>query len=94
MKRQGDVLIVMIGAIPKGATKRKSRVLSEGEVTGHAHRLDGGKVYEKEDVLYFRAESVVHLNHEEHATLTLEPGAYRVIQQREYEPEGWRNVGD
>ena len=94
MKRQGDLLIVMIGEIPEGATRRESLVLAEGEATGHAHRLDAGEVYEKEGVLYFRAEQVVHLVHEEHAMIALEPGAYQVIRQREYEPEGLRHVTD
>ena len=87
-------MIVTIGAIPEGAVRRKSRVLAEGEATGHAHRLDAGAVYEKDGVLYFRSESVVHLNHEEHGRITFKPGAYKVVRQREYEPEGWRNVRD
>ena len=94
MKRQGDILIVMVDAIPQGAAKKTTRVLAEGEATGHAHKLDAGDVYEKYGVLYFKADEVVRLNHEEHGQLSFEPGVYRVIQQREYEPEGWRNVED
>lgn len=94
MKRQGDILIVKRTFIPDGAVKRQDRVLAEGEATGHAHRLDAGDVYEKEGALYFKADEAVHLNHEEHGRLTFEPGIYRVIRQREYEPEGWRNVAD
>lgn len=94
MKRQGDILIVMISEVPEGVAKRESLVLAEGEATGHAHRLDAGEVYEKDGTLYFRADGVVHLVHEEHAVITFEPGAYRVIRQREYEPEGWSNVAD
>lgn len=94
MKRQGDILIVAAEAIPAGAVKQSNRVLAEGEATGHAHKLDAGDVYEKDGVLYFKAEDVIHLNHEEHGQLTFHPGVYRVIRQREYEPEGWRNVAD
>ena len=94
MKRQGDILIVKIVRVPEGAVKQQNRVLAEGEATGHAHRLDNGDVYEKGGVLYFRAEEVVHLNHEEHGQITFEPGIYKVVRQREYEPEGWRNVAD
>ena len=34
------------------------------------------------------------LRHDEHGPLTLAPGNYRVIRQREYSPEEIRNVAD
>lgn len=34
------------------------------------------------------------LRHDEHGALSLEPGNYEVIRQREYSPEGWRQVED
>ena len=94
MKRQGDILIIKVEAVPAGAVRQESRVLAEGEATGHAHRLDSGVVYEKDGVLYFRAVDSVRLNHEEHGQITFAPGTYKVVRQREYEPEGWRNVAD
>ena len=96
MKRQGDILIVKIGNIPEDATKRKSRVLAEGEATGHLHELDSGEVYEKDGVLYFRvsSEKPSTLLHPEHKAITFEPGAYKVVQQREYKPRGWMRVSD
>lgn len=43
MARQGDVLIVAVGALPANAVERKRTkrgvVLAEGEVTGHAHTI-------------------------------------------------------
>ncbi len=43
--------------------------------------------------------SAAQLIHEEHATIDLPPGAYRVVIQREYEPaqiaaNAWRRVVD
>ena len=96
MKRQGDILIVKISSIPENATKRKSRVLAEGEATGHLHELDSGEVYEKDGVLYFRVsnEKPSTLLHPEHKVIIFEPGAYKVVQQREYKPRGWVSVRD
>ena len=96
MKRQGDVLIVKVNNIPSDATKRKSRVLAEGEATGHMHELDKGEVYEKEGVLYFKVDSnePATLVHPEHKAVTFEPGEYKVIRQREYEPRSWRYASD
>lgn len=96
MKRQGDLLIVKINAIPEGAIKQKNRILAEGEATGHMHELDTGEVYEKDGTLYFKVEEngTTTLNHPEHKAVTFDPGTYKVIRQREYEPRGWRYVAD
>ncbi|MFA5350917.1 MAG: hypothetical protein WC357_06285 [Candidatus Omnitrophota bacterium] len=96
MKRQGDLLIVKVEKIPEGTVKQTSRILAEGEATGHMHELDSGEVYEKSGVLYFKVTEgrVSTLNHPEHKAVTFEPGEYKVIKQREYEPRGWRYVRD
>jgi len=96
MKRQGDLLIVKVNGIPQGAEIYTSRILAEGEATGHMHELDSGEVYEKEGVLYFRVSkgSITTLTHPEHKAIKFEPGEYKVIRQREYEPNGWRRVSD
>lgn len=96
MKRQGDLLIVKVDKIPEGALEQKSRVLAEGEATGHMHELDLGEVYEKDGTLYFKVAEggSVILKHPEHGPLQFDEGIYQVIRQREYEPEGWRRVRD
>jgi len=95
MVRQGDLLIVKVDKMPKEAVKLNHRVLAEGEATGHLHELDSGVLYETNGTLYFSvSDKTTALNHPEHATVTFEPGTYRVIQQREYEPTGWRRVVD
>jgi hypothetical protein len=96
MKRQGDLLIVKVDKIPEGTVRQKSRVLAEGEVTGHLHELDSGEVYEKEETLYFKVAQggISTLNHPEHKAVKFDSGEYKVIKQREYEPRGWRYVRD
>ncbi|MFA5145359.1 MAG: hypothetical protein WC723_05095 [Candidatus Omnitrophota bacterium] len=96
MKRQGDLLIVKVNSIPDDAVRQKSRILAEGETTGHVHELEKGEVYEKEGILYFKVSDgeVSTLNHPEHKAIEFEPGEYKVIRQREYEPRGWRYVRD
>ena len=88
--RQGDIYIESVRCLPEGATKQLTTVLADGELTGHTHRI-----------LDFRTASVFHLGvemfvdvttdraeivHEEHATIALNRGVYRVWQQREYDP--------
>ncbi len=95
MWRQGDLLIIKAGAIPKDAVKQNHRVLAEGEATGHMHELDSGVLYESNGTLYFSVlNKTTTLNHPEHNAITFKPGAYKVIRQREYEPSGWKQVGD
>ncbi len=96
MKRHGDLLIVKVKVMPEGAVPHASRILAEGEATGHKHELDSGDVYEKDGVLYFKVNmgKISTLSHQEHHALTFEAGIYKVVQQREYVPDGWRNVAD
>ncbi len=67
MKRQGYILIIRIDNIPQDAIKQASRILAEGEATGHMHELDKGEVYEKDGTLYFKVEEngTTTLNHPE-----------------------------
>lgn len=108
--RQGDVLIEKIAQLPQGFQEEprdKGRViLAYGEVTSHAHAIKARKVvkspYRQETALNAPIQvseleiqqALAALEHEEHATITLERGSYRVIRQREYSPEAIRNVID
>jgi hypothetical protein len=82
-------------------------VLAYGEVTGHAHALAGPltELFEEHDgALYLRIEATDELRHVdslesfrptgEHDAHTLEPGMYRVVNQREYAPGEIRRVAD
>jgi hypothetical protein len=100
MFRHGDVIILDPVPLPVEVTKRELGVVAEGEVTGHAHRLIGGEVWESADgQLAIVAKEGAVLTHEEHAHLALPvsvPGeAYPIIIQREYDDEKeWRQVAD
>ena len=90
MWRQGDIYIQKIENIPEDAALRGGCVLARGEATGHAHQvldLNTAELYENDGTLYLRvkAEQAV-LTHEEHKSITLPTGSYRVWRQREYVP--------
>lgn len=105
--RQGDV--ALIPRAPLTAAQRAQMtvvprdngrvILAYGEVTGHAHALveDHVTMYRGDDgqrVLTIDPVSEAILRHEEHTHLTVPPGDYTVVQQREYTPEAVRNVAD
>lgn len=88
-----------VDELPKDAMKLKRKELAWGEVTGHAHRLgDVGELFEtKNGELYLSVPALkkATVSHEEHKTITLEPGCYRVGIKRQYNPEGsWEKVVD
>ncbi len=87
MARQGDVLFTAISRdeLPPDLVERKSRVVVEGEVTGHAHRLVEGRVLVATlGAMYLEVLHATQVVHEEHNPITLSPGYYRITQQREY----------
>lgn len=102
--RQGDVLIARVDTMPKGVQlvpRDQGRVvLAYGEVTGHAHAVEGDvELFAAADVAeleerFLRVEREAQVVHEEHGTITLEPGIYSVKRQREYAPEEIRAVAD
>lgn len=98
--RQGDVLITP-AAIPANAKQQRSTaiVLAEGEATGHAHRVakPKGKCSSHigtDGTLYLRVKSPVEVVHEEHGTVTLEPGDYVIRRQVEVWLDEVRQVMD
>ena len=88
--RQGDIYIESVRCLPDGALKRDSIVLAEGELTGHSHRV---RDFRTADVYEFPGNLFVdvvadcaEIVHEEHGTIALNRGVYRVWRQREYDP--------
>ncbi len=84
-------------------------VLAFGEVTGHSHKIDnpaGCALLEPlertadDEILNVRfleimESSGVDIVHEEHDTIHLDPGIYRISLQREYQPRALpRRVAD
>lgn len=98
--RQGDVLLIPVGEIPKEAKKQKRDngrvILAYGEVTGHAHAITKPNVTKLAVGIagYLNAPTGCVLEHEEHSAITIEPGAYKIVHQREYHPEAIRRVAD
>lgn len=86
--QHGDVLVIAIEGLPVGAKPVVTRVLAEGEVTGHAHRLlDSAEVevYEHEGTLFLRVgPSGAGLTHEEHGLGVIPEGTYQVGHVQEY----------
>lgn len=52
------------------------------------------EIAEKDGTMYLRVAEPLPLKHAEHATITVEPGIYKVTRQREYAPEAPRQVAD
>ena len=82
--RQGDVLITGIDQLPKGSKKLVSKIIVEGEATGHSHTLVGGDIFSKEGLLYLVVGANGKVTHQEHNTIELESGVYAVQRQKEY----------
>lgn len=89
--RQGDVLLIPVASIPASASPverdRGRVILAYGEVTGHAHAITAPEATLLSDVdaRFLRiVGSAVDLGHEEHATITVAPGEYRVVVHREW----------
>lgn len=95
MVRQGDLLFVR-GEVPKDAREIADGVLARGEATGHTHRVRPGTAVAllAAGLAYVRALQEASVDHEEHATVILPPGEWAVRRQREYRPDGWRQVAD
>lgn len=118
MFRQGDVLLVEVDSIPRGAkniTPSDRIVLAYGEVTGHAHavypevveptvidRALGkkpkaeikAKLWDAGAERFLQVVQNTQLKHEEHAPINLPVGNFKVVRQREFDPERDRWVAD
>lgn len=85
--QQGDVTIKPVDTIPAGATSANSRVLAEGEATGHKHLAEAEDVtlYLHDGTLYMNAPTGTTVVHEEHGPLQIPPGKYQIGIVREYD---------
>jgi hypothetical protein len=99
--RQGDVFIEKIDKLPKDLDEVKDGIVLRGEATGHSHRLEGGQVligrisgWHQPAEMFIAIPSVGRLVHEEHATIIIPEGFYKIRRQVEYSPYGNRNVMD
>src|SRR5580658_2082470 len=102
--RQGDVLIRRVDTLPANRKKLKREkglvILAHGEVTGHHHSLSDENVDLFETaadagVTYLEVrEAIAQLNHQEHSTIELPPGNYRISIQKQYTPAAIQRVAD
>jgi hypothetical protein len=83
--RQGDVLLIKLDELPSGLVL-KDKVLAYGEVTGHKHRFESEQVCvfkDGQEQQFVKVEKTSPLLHEEHGTINVPKGVYRVVLQRE-----------
>lgn len=86
--RHGDLVFSQIKTIPKEANETKDHKLALGEMTGHYHALTKGrfKVYDlpnNEKVV--EVETPTDLTHQEHKTIEIQPGRYKMHFEQEYD---------
>lgn len=84
--QQGDVLIECC-VIPNDSFVKIDNHLAEGEVTGHYHEAVGAGVSVLEDGagdLFLSAPNGAEVTHQEHGTVTVPAGDYKVRIVREY----------
>jgi hypothetical protein len=102
MFRQGDILLVPVPEAPEGRRAKAESgrlILARGEVTGHHHSVavQDAELIEVAGVpeVFLRIFQTTTLDHQEHASVTLPPGDYKIVRQREYQPgELPRQVAD
>lgn len=100
--RQGDVLIERVQEVIRKSSKNKklkSVVLAEGEATGHAHVLraqdgDFADWWKQDGHQFASITAPAVVVHEEHKSIELERGTYKITRQREYTQEAIRHVAD
>lgn len=88
--RHGDVVLKRVDSVKGNQKSMNECILAEGEVTGHFHKLKGQileSVFEKERFIEIKSQEAV-LSHNEHDSLTIPKGKYKVLIQREVDLVG------
>lgn len=87
--QQGDVLLKVVKSIPEKVEVVKSKIVAEGEVTGHMHRIidnDSTVYVTKEGNIFVDVAKEAIITHDEHNTISLPTGKYQVGIVREFDP--------
>jgi len=103
---QGDIYIRRIADLPENAVKQTAdkgkHVVAHSE-TGHHHTVQakGADFYHAANdpmIMYLVVNDEADLIHnrsfDTHEPLHFDKGIYELRRQREYTPEGWRQVAD
>lgn len=97
MYRQGDILL-MESERPRwgNAVPRADLIVAYGETTGHKHEFEGdvSLIDFGRDALYAEVHAYAKLVHDEHDTIEIPEGFYRVVRQREFDGEHIRQIAD
>lgn len=89
--QQGDVLLFAIDSVPSEAKVveiDEKIVLAQGEATGHAHvisDIDECEVYTLANELFVKVGNPVVVTHDEHDSIEVGIGVWRVAIVREYD---------
>ena len=94
--QQGDVLLYTrpdIRAVPASAERIKPRqgkfILAEGEVTGHAHRVqavDTADFWKQDGKTFLTLQEPAVIEHEEHGHIELPAGTFELGIVKEVDP--------
>lgn len=99
--RQGDILFLKIEKVPRNCEKLNTKLIKEGEVSGHCHKINYGNATlykpsgKSSDNFHLPAEQLIGylevtdlavIGHEEHKPIHLLEGAYAIVQQRTFNP--------
>lgn len=88
MYRQGDLLFKKVHNVPKEVSISGDKVLALGESTGHMHQTLNTPIMrmgEDRSIQYLEIVDPDTVVHEEHKPITLEPGTWQVVRQREFD---------
>jgi hypothetical protein len=93
--RHGDIMLVKAEGARGQMKSGKRLVLAEGEVTGHAHVLEGDLEFDQAtEPTFVVVRGKATLTHQEHATVEVPAGTWQVVRQREHWGGEVRTVAD
>ena len=84
--QQGDVILTEISSVPTNARPQKSKILAEGEATGHRHEVIGNaETFLGGNNMFLVAYDDVEVQHQEHNPISLPAGTFAISIVREYD---------
>ena len=87
MIRHGDALLIPISEIPNKAKDLQTDILLAGEATGHHHRFAGHtQILQYDKTKYVNVSQQTDLTHEEHKTVPVTEGLYKLVIEQEFDP--------